>query len=606
MAVQTISQGRRITLLLLCLYSITLIIGVNWLWQVSYQNLTDSNQQQLDRFSRHLDNQLGRFAYIPRLLSRQAIISKTLKDADNTAQLDVANYHLQSINNIIGASDTYLLDAHGTTIAASNWSKETTFIGNNFAFRPYYQDAMQGKQGQYFALGSRSGERGYYFSYPVSHAAEILGVIVVKMDLSLIEKDWMAKDQQFLVTDNNNVVFISSNKNWLFHSLTPLTTEIKTTILNSRRYLSQKINSLSITGDLAKSSTLLTFGGNSALSKRYLSLLKTSQQQDWTIRVLAPITPILINITMLILFISLFYMLLYLIYVLIKQKQSRHEEQVSSQAKAKQQLEFQVMRRTSALHAEIDERQKAERALRSTQKELIQSAKLAVLGQLSASISHELNNPLAAIRSYAENAIVFLERDSIEQASNNLTRISALTERMAKISSQLKSFARKSNDELTVISLQPVLLASHELLKGQLKTHQSTLTMNMPDCEIHVKAEPIQLEQIVVNLLSNALQAMEDCQHKDIRVNLFTEQDQAIIEVMDTGVGIKESDLQYLFEPFFTTKKTGLGLGLSISQQIMTNMHGIIEAKNRENHSGAIFTIRLPIHNKQSLSKEIL
>ncbi len=597
------SLRRRVTLLWLFLYCLTLIISIHWLWQYSYQQLQITNQQQLDRFSRHIDSQLGHFSFIPQLLSRQGIIINALMASDNSAQLDLTNRHLGTINKIVGASDTYLLDKHGTTIAASNWNKKSTFIGNNFAFRPYYQDAIKGSPGRYFALGSTSGKRGYYFSYPVNYAAETIGVVVVKMNLSLIEKDWAGKEQSFLVTDLNNVVFISSEIKWLYHSLSPLSEQQKDVLRETRRYLERQIDYVPISGNLNSNASLLTLDNKKWLPTYYLSLIKAFDDEQWNVRVLAPITPILFDILLLFLLITLLYMLLYLTLILIKQKQTRHQEQVLAEIKSKQKLEFTVMQRTSALQAEVEERHKAEAALRSTQKELIQSAKLAVLGQLSASISHELNNPLSAIRTYAENAVLFLDRDKLDQVSNNLSRITHLTERMAKISSQLKSFARKSNGELKIIALQPVILAAHELLKPQLKANKTELTMQLPRHSIYVKAEPIQLEQIVVNLLSNALQSMQYSDHKLIQIDLVVESDIAKIKVMDQGTGIDQAHLPHLFEPFFTTKETGLGLGLSISQQIINNMQGTLTAKNRMG-SGAEFCVSLPVNNANINTKQ--
>ena len=602
------SLRRRVTLLWLFLYCLTLLVSIHWLWQYSYQQLQITNQQQLDRFSRHIDSQLDHFSFIPQLLSRQGIIINALMASDNSAQLDLTNRHLNTINTIVGASDTYLLNKDGTTIAASNWNKKSTFIGNNFAFRPYYQDAIQGFPGRYFALGSTSGKRGYYFSYPVNYAAETIGVVVIKMNLSLIEKDWAGKEQSFLVTDLNNVVFISSEIKWLYHSLSPLSEQQKNDLRETRRYLERKIDYVPISGNLNTNADLLKLDNKKLDNKKwlptyYLSLIKAFDDEQWNVRVLAPITPILFDILLLFLLITLLYMLLYLTLILIKQKQTRHQEQVLAEIKSKQKLEFTVMQRTSALQAEVEERHKAEAALRSTQKELIQSAKLAVLGQLSASISHELNNPLSAIRTYAENAVLFLERDKLDQVSNNLSRITHLTERMAKISSQLKSFARKSNGELKIIALQPVILAAHELLKPQLKANKTELTMHLPTHSIHVKAEPIQLEQIVVNLLSNALQSMQYSDHKLIEIELIVEFDIAKIKVLDQGTGIDEAHLPHLFEPFFTTKETGLGLGLSISQQIINNMQGTLTAKNRVS-SGAEFCISLPVNNNNINTKQ--
>ena len=594
--------SKHITIVYLFIYCLTLVVSINLLWQHSFQQLQTSNQQQLDRFSRHLESQLGHFAFIPQLLSRQGIIIDALMSPHNSAQLDLTNRHLRSINNIVGASDTYLLDAKANTIAASNWLKEASFVGDNYAFRPYYHDAMRGEQGQYFALGSTSGRRGYYFSYPVKYAAEVIGVVVVKMDLSLIEKDWIGKEQHFLVSDMNNIVFISSEEKWLFKSLSPLSDNQKQTILNSRRYLEKTIGSVSINGDLQQNASILTTANKKPFSNYYLSLLNVSESKNWNVRVFAPIAPIIIDILILFTFISLLYLLLYLTFMLIKQKRNRFQEQALLAIKSKRELEYTVMQRTSALQAEVEERHKAESALRSTQKELIQSAKLAVLGQLSASISHELNNPLSAIRTYAENAVLFLERNQLDHVSNNLTRIGLLTERMAKISSQLKSFARKPNGELQIIALQPVIFAAHELLKPQLKANKANLTIALPDTPVNVKAEPIQLEQIIVNLLSNALQSMQHSDDKQIIIKLAVQLENkqdgkgplAIIKVLDKGTGIDKKHLPHLFEPFFTTKETGLGLGLSISQQIISNMKGSLSAQNRP-AAGAEFTITLPL-----------
>jgi len=578
----------------LFLYLATLLISNYWLWQHSYQQLQTSNQQQLDRFTRHLNTELGHFKFVPQLLSSQGLVISALLSPDNSAQLDLTNRHLNAINDIVNASDIYLLDKQGNTIAASNWSKQNTFIGDNYAFRPYYQEAIKGLNAHYFALGSTSGKRGYYFSFPVQYAAEIIGVIVVKMDLSLIEKDWIGKEQIFLVSDSDDVVFISSQKKWLFKSLKPLSEEKKREVLQSRRYLEQQIQTLPLKGDLTQSNTLIKIPNMQDFFNVYLSIVNSSENNHWNIRVFVPIGSIIFDLIMLSIFISLLYLSIFLLSILLKQNRNRLKEKAMAEIKSKQKLEFTVLQRTSALQAEIEERHKAEAALRSTQDELIQSAKLAVLGQLSASISHELNNPLAAIRSYSENAILFLERDKQTQVKDNLTRISLLTERMAKISSQLKSFARKSNGLLQKIELQLVINAAHELIKPQLKENQTRIQIEAPQSAVYVRAEPIQLEQILINLISNALQAMQNSVNKLINLTLTVEKGFAIISVLDEGTGIDEQHLAKLFDPFFTTKKTGLGLGLSISQQIINNMHGTLTAKNRP-IVGAEFSISLPL-----------
>ncbi|WP_232772578.1 sensor histidine kinase [Psychromonas sp. Urea-02u-13] len=587
-------NSRRLPIVIFTVYCLVSLLAATWLWQFSYQRLTTSSQQQLELFSSHLDSQLERFAYLPQLLSRQSLMIDALLNPNNSAQRDIINRHLNATNQIIGASDTYLLNINGTTIAASNWSLEASFVGLNFAFRPYFQQAMKGKQGDYFALGSTSGRRGYYYSYPVQYAGEVIGVVVVKMDISSIEKDWSEKSLHFLVTDPHGIAFISTQPAWLFQSLGELSTAVKNAINQERRYLGKNIEALPFEGEFEQNPSLIRVSMSGERPKNYLVLTKEYAKAGWNVRVFVSTNSITYSIVILLVLLTLLFSLLYLVLVLIRQRQNRNDEKQRLQVNAKQELEFQVMQRTSALHAEIDERQKAELALKNTQKELIQAAKLAVLGQLSASISHELNNPLAAIRSYADNALVFLEREKIDKVTGNLQRITHLTERMARISAQLKAFARKSDGVMSIIALQPVLLATFELVKPQLKASQITLDMHLPRNIIQVKAEPIQLEQILVNLLSNAIQAMQDSEVKNINVTLSASAGKAVVEVIDTGPGIAESDIGQLFEPFFTTKETGLGLGLSISQQIINSMQGKLWAQNTAD-AGAMFSISLPL-----------
>jgi two-component system, NtrC family, C4-dicarboxylate transport sensor histidine kinase DctB len=594
-------NSRSLPFIIFSTYCITSFLAATWLWQFSYQQLTSSSQQQLELFSSHLESQLDRFAYLPQLLSAQSLIADALQDPKNKQQHDIINRHLKATNQIIGASDTYLLDIEGTTVAASNWSLDTSFIGKNFAFRPYFQQAIKGKQGDYFALGSMSGKRGYYYSYPVQSQEDVIGVVVVKMNIASIEKDWSDKYLHFLVTDPNGIVFISTQPEWLFQSLEPLSGAIKEEVKLSRRYLGKQIHVLPFEGEFKRNPSLISLNMSRKLPENYLVLTKKYAKAGWNVRVFVSTKSITYRIIVLLVLLSLLFILLYLILVLIAQRQTRNEEKQRLQVKAKQQLEFQVMQRTSALHAEIDEREKAELALKNTQKELIQAAKLAVLGQLSASISHELNNPLAAIRSYADNALVFLERGKIDKVTGNLQRITYLTERMSRISAQLKAFARKSDGVMRTIALQPVLLASFELVKPQLKASQVTLDMHLPRDTINVKAEPIQLEQILVNLLSNAIQAMQDSALKKIKVTLSVSQERALVEVVDNGTGIAESDIGQLFDPFFTTKEAGLGLGLSISQQIIHSMHGHLWAENTPD-SGAMFSFALPLQQNQELA----
>ncbi|BCL69044.1 ATPase [Vibrio nigripulchritudo] len=585
---------RRIPVILLLSYAVSSLILGTWGWQAGYEQQLDDAQVQAEQLSSHLTSQLEKYAYIPQLMSKDNELVDALLSPDNSAQLDITNRYLEEVNTVVGAADTYLLNNIGTTIAASNWQNKKTFVGRNFAFRPYYQAAISGSRGEYFALGSTSGRRGYFYSYPVKYAGSPIGVLVVKKDLSTIEEDWNSQNSFFVVTDSDDVVFMSNRVNWWYNSLYDLDEVKKKEIKESRRYLERDISSLAFSGNFNARQTELTLTSDSSFFNQYLSVVKPLNNSSLTVRVLSPKSNLFWKIVGLIALNTLVFALLYLASIIIRQQKSRQRQIERIQAESKQKLEYQVMERTAELEAEIKVRADTESVLRQTQEELIQAAKLAVLGQMSTSISHELNNPLAAIRSYADNALQFLEKERHDKVDQNLHRISALTERMAKISQQLKAFAKKSDaSDRVVTQISPVIIAAKELLKPQLKESQTQLKCEGLEQPLESRINPIQLEQVLVNLLTNAIQAMDMQPQKNILLRLYATPEHIVIDIEDTGPGIATDTLNHLFEPFFTTKQNGLGLGLPISQQIMQSMDGELQAHNME-QSGARFRLLLP------------
>ncbi|CCN73063.1 sensor histidine kinase [Vibrio nigripulchritudo] len=585
---------RRIPVILLLSYAVSSLILGTWGWQAGYEQQLEDAQVQAEQLSSHLTSQLEKYAYIPQLMSKDNELVDALLSPDNSAQLDITNRYLEEVNTVVGAADTYLLNNIGTTIAASNWQNKKTFVGRNFAFRPYYQAAISGNRGEYFALGSTSGRRGYFYSYPVKYAGSPIGVLVVKKDLSTIEEDWNSQNSFFVVTDSDDVVFMSNRVNWWYNSLYDLDEIKKKEIKESRRYLERDISSLAFTGNFNARQTELTLTSDSSFFNQYLSVVKPLNNSSLTVRVLSPKSNLFWKIVGLIALNTLVFALLYLASIIIRQQKSKQRQIERIQAESKQKLEYQVMERTAELEAEIKVRADTESVLRQTQEELIQAAKLAVLGQMSTSISHELNNPLAAIRSYADNALQFLEKERHDKVDQNLHRISALTERMAKISQQLKAFAKKSDaSDRVVTQISPVIIAAKELLKPQLKESQTHLKCEGLEQPLESRINPIQLEQVLVNLLTNAIQAMDMQPQKNILLRLYATPEHIVIDIEDTGPGIATDTLNHLFEPFFTTKQNGLGLGLPISQQIMQSMDGELQAHNME-QSGARFRLLLP------------
>ncbi|KYN26129.1 ATPase [Vibrio cidicii] len=593
------SQRRRTVLIFIAFYLFSLILTGHWVWQTTYASLLQQHQSQLERFASHIQNKLDKYAHIPQLLSKDEPLIQALLHPNNSAQIDVTNRYLEEVNHVIKAVDTYLIDQFGNTIAASNWNLDRTFIGRNFAFRPYFKQAIVGEQSQYFALGSTSGQRGYYYSYPMTYAGAPIGVVVVKMDLTSIEENWREKRSIFVASDRNQIVFMSSNPDWLFKSLTPLNQETLAQISASRQYLDQKIESLNFVGDLTNEHSEIRQGSHYRSATMVVSS-HALPELDLTIRVLSSKHTIVFTTLGALLVLTLVFAILFLLGQLYYHRQQKHRQIEQLQQEANQKLEFQVMERTAELQAEIAQRAKTEQVLRVTQDELIQAAKLAVLGQMSASISHELNNPLAAIRSFAENGKLFLHKERYDRVDDNLSRISALTDRMAKISQQLRSFARRTTgDELVETKLVPILLSTKELMKPALKSARVHLETDFPQDDIWLLANTIQLEQVLINLLTNAMEAMSECDNKRLVITVELSTNAVVaIHIDDNGPGIELNAFSTLCEPFHTTKKNGLGLGLSISQQILSGMKGKLSVSTSA-LGGARFTVVLPVINTE-------
>lgn len=591
------TQPKRI---LITLLSLCAMIGV--IWASHYLSLkkgiedqTKSNQQQLQQFIGHLESQLARYSFIPELIAKNRLLVDLLNEPDNASRVDITNRFLEEVNRITGASDTYLMDRQGLTLSASNWLSDRPFVGRNFSFRPYFAQAMHGVQGRYFALGTTSGERGYYFAYPVTYAAEIIGALVVKMDLSKIEQRWSERVNQFVVSDLDGVIFITTQSDWLYKSLTPLADEKLEDIVNSLRYGNSHLDSIKMTEQTLVDSNnrIVSITNPSNKPVEYLSRSQLMPEAGWRVMILSPLQDIRRDSLNTVIVTLLLISTILLAAILARQRHRRRLERERFQQDAQKKLEQQVTLRTSDLRYEIEQHKKTEQMLRDTQGELIQTAKLAVLGQMSASISHELNNPLAAMRSYADNAKQFLKREQPQQVDDNLGRIVDLTERMGKISSQLKFFARKSSGNLEILKIKPLIQTAIDIVMPQYKNTTTKIDISGVEEQLQVRADSIQLEQVVINLLNNALHILNESDDGKILVHAHQHPGRCLLVIEDNGPGIDESNLERIFDPFFTTRESGLGLGLSISARIIDSMDGELSVENRE-QGGARFLIALP------------
>jgi two-component system C4-dicarboxylate transport sensor histidine kinase DctB len=580
-------------------------------WQVAYlvqtraqREITQSGERQLDIYVNYLQAQLEKYEFLPELLSTNARLVELLKRPGDRGRINVLNRYLETINTITNASDTYLMDQEGLTIAASNWQSEKPFVGRNFSYRPYFKQAMQGHLGQYYALGSTSGRRGYYFAYPVRHEGRILGAVVIKIDLTNLEQQWQGRDSEVIVTDPEGIIFITTRSNWRYRSLFRLPDDEKQRIHESRRYSGTEVEPLDVIERkrLELGAQRIDVKDETNRVESYLMLEQSMLEANWRVHLMIPLKQIKAQVLHALGITSFAVAVLFLLLLVAQQRYRRSRERARYEAQANQslreardRLEQRVQEQTVDLYQEMEERRRTEEALRQTRDELIQAAKLAMLGQMSASISHEVNQPLAAIRTYTDNALLLLEQERCADVRWNLEQISELIETMSQISSQLKLFARKTDGSRQPVFLHNVIESSKRILQPQLRKTGTEIQFKLAQQDPPmVMVDPVRLEQVLVNLIGNAVSAMEHQNNRWVSIEMVRQGGELQIDILDNGPGIPTDHLDRIFDPFFTTKESGLGLGLSISHHIIESMGGTLSARNRPK-GGALFTLLLPL-----------
>lgn len=555
---------------------------------------------KLDLYASNLSGALAKYQSVPKLLALHDDVAVLFEAPDDAAVQARANQLAATVNRLTGAEDTYFMDADGMTFAASNWDSDRPFVGHNFSFRPYFQQAMQGRLGRYFALGTTSLKRGYYFASQVSKDGRILGAVVVKVSLDDIEHSWTASEEDVIVTDPHGVIFIASRPQWRFRSLAPLDAEALRAIAENRRYESVDLRPLEVTLRSRGSGALqlMTVAGEARgeAAREYVMVSKEMPEAGWTLNVLASTQLAHSQTATAMVVAALACALTLLIVTVILQRRQRLVERIEFQRRASEELERRVEERTADL--------------RRAQDDLVQAGKLAALGQMSAALSHEFNQPLAAIRSYADNAQLLIERGREPEALGNLKRIKDLTARMAEISKHLMTFARKPRSELRPVVLAEVLDDTLDFLRTRLERAGAVVSVEQPERGLTVQAGRVRLQHVILNLVANALDAMQGQKAPRIEIAV-AERDgpngkgRVVLTLRDHGPGIATAELGRIFDPFFTTKDVGegLGLGLSISYNIVKDFDGVLRAENHP-EGGAVFTIDLPLLERRPVLKE--
>ncbi len=561
------------------------------LWPLQYfaeryysEQLAEQNRQTLDLYVANLLGTLRRYEELPQILGGLPVLRQALQQPGDPLLQKIANEALADIRRRTGADVIYLLQPDGTTQVASNWAQADSFVHRNFAFRPYYREAMQGRLARFFGLGTTSIKRGYYFASAVKEGSRIIGVLVVKVDLEHIERLWGNSPEQLLVIDNYGVVILSSREDWRFHASRPLSAAERDEIHANIPYPVQDPKPLRLQ------------------QSAWLSQSRTLPETGWTVSIYTPRTLIERPVRSVLLIGGATLLALLLLLTLLTLSRRHYLDRIALEAEAKRQLEERVLERTrelenanAQLQQEVHEREQAQRELMRAQDEVVQAGKLTALGTMSASISHELNQPLAAIRSYADNARVLLDHQRTEDARGNLEQISDLTTRMASIIAHLKAYARGARRAPENVQLQPAIEDALSMVASRRRAMNVELLRDVPDAPLWVQAGETRLRQILGNLLTNALDALAE-KAPPRRLWVIASQDQhgVTLTLRDNGPGFSEDALAHAHEPFFTTKTTakGLGLGLAICDNLLRALGGRLEMGNHL-EGGAVVRLHL-------------
>jgi two-component system C4-dicarboxylate transport sensor histidine kinase DctB len=581
-----VNRLTRYWVLLICLLVAVVLVwqATRWFFYDALDKQVSTSRARLTLYDGTLREALSRYAFLPYVLAQDPKVQKLLDTGQGEAAVDS---YLEKMNTEAGAEAFFVMNALGDTLAASNKRDPLTYVGQNYRFRPYFIATQEGNTGRFFAIGATTGQPGYFFSHPVFSAERIVGAAVVKVDLTPLQDDWHNGGETVLVSDANGVVFLSSSADWNYRSLTPLTSEQLERIRSDKQYGHQDLQQLPLTTieQLGQDQAIVRLNGG-----RYLMLSRPLAGLDWSMHHLISLTPVIKQARL----VAINGTILALLALALGLYARERKLKTLSRRRMREAIALREM--NLRLQEEIVEHHRTEMILRETQDELIQAGKLASLGHMATGIVHELNQPVAAIRTYIASCRLLLQRGQIEPLKAILGSMNKTTEHMSGITAQLKSFAHKAPQELKPIVVQESLHEVIAMTSALLKSHGVELITEIAPKPLVVCCHQGRIKQVLLNLIQNAVDAMEQSQQRLLRIEVVAKGAEIEIAISDNGTGIAEDIIKELFTPFVTTKAVGdgLGLGLSICNRIVADIGGTIRAANRPS-GGARFVVCLPL-----------
>ncbi len=523
--------------------------------------------------------EIGRFSHLPYVLAGDPFVV----DGAEGRNLGQLNRRLARFADRAGLDAIYLMDAEGLTLAASNYRQPTSFVGRNYGFRPYFKDALKGRQGLFYGIGATTRQPGYFIAEAVrGTSGTVIGVIAVKVDLESLEATWADGGEHVFVANQDGIVLLASDPAWRYKTLKEISNARREEIAAGRQFGDELLARLDW--------RLLETGEVRLASETYLHLKIADLPHGWTLHYMADPRPaktrawmVVIGLVVLGAAISVFLLL----------RRNRHIGHALRRSEAE---EAELRSANIKLAHEISERKAAEAALTRTQDELARASRLAALGQLAASVTHELGQPISALRNHLMAAEISSRPESLQTLPGKLGTI---VERMEAITRQLKFFASPAAPEMQPVDLREVLEGALSLIGPDISGNGIEFTTAVADTPVVVRGNRIRLEQVATNLIRNALNAMNAMEVESgdrIEMSVSQEAETAVLSVLDRGPGLGGSSLAELQEPFVTSQASGdgMGLGLAISAEIMREHSGELDASDRE-EGGACFKMTLPL-----------
>lgn len=551
-------------LLLLVGATITLVWSGASFWsrRQAAEQLVEEAELLVRQHSLLIDSELARVRLMPIVLGEYGDLVDVLstRNPETAARLSAK---FGSLVQETGASYIYLINRAGVAVAASNAGDDRSFVGQDFGFRPYFTGAMRDGEAEYYGAGLLTHQAGLFLARRVGQSDAASGVVVVKFEFGALSAIWAGDPGRTLIVDANGIVLAAPDQDQILTTLTPLPTAVRS-----------RIDAISQYGDAKLEPGNYRFAGPNRIETvqgadmvydalpiagtdlRILHLLDTRPARIAADRRAALATLAILPLLLLAGF-GVWW----------------QANRTARRAAERRNLEAAVAQRTAQLREEIGYRAIADQRYREAREELAQANRLASVGSITAGLMHEINQPVATIRTLSENALHHLAANRSERVRDSLGTMIAMTERIGTLTQEMRGFAKKGEGRIVEEPLDGIIAGAMLLMEDRIAKAGIRLTLP-PSGQPRVLGKRVPLEQVLVNLLQNAMDALEGRPDPEIAITVERENALICLTVADNGAGIDPQLGKQVFEPFVTGKPNGLGLGLGIAQDIMKDLGG--------------------------------